>query len=326
MPFVKELYGFALGKGGERRAAIRQASCPHMMSQCDGGGNRDMARWPAEDQPLALLFDRAVGEKGGGFIPCGICSIHVPGSRSGGAGVDWAICPRRLLSFEASEFSASQLPLAKRVLRLGGFQEGDNINVWSEIRLLDRAAGVDYRFDYVLRKEEEPPVIVEIMTSSTSAGNRRKRTDIQSAFANAVLFENGIVPQLGQSPTVNARQVWARMMSQMIVKSEIANHWGGHAIWVVQDSLRDYIKRSTGLNLDALHSDEWDPGEVNLISASIDNPDDIELYSGPIRPRGSDETFWLELPTAPGLPDMNILTDRLATKDTVATLTVKRLD
>ena len=326
MPFVKELYGFALDKGGERRAAIRKAYCPHMMSQCDGGGNRDMARWPAAEQPLTLLFDPAVGEKGGGFIPCGICAIHVPWTRSGGAGVDWAICPRRLLTFEGGEFSASQLPLAKRVLQLGGFQEDDNINVWSEVRLLDRAAGVDYRFDYVLRKKEEPPVIVEVMTSSTSAGNKRKRTDIQSAFANAVLYENDIIPQLGQSPTVNARQVWARMMSQMIVKSEIANHWGGRAIWVVQDSLRDYIKRSTGLNLDALHSDQWDPGEVNLISANINNPDDIELYSGPIRPRDSAETFWLELPTAPGLPDMNILTDRLAIKDAVATLTVMCLD
>ena len=322
MPVVKELYGLALDKGGGKRAAVRQASCPHMMKQCDGGGNRNMARWPAVEQPLASLFDSSVGERGNGFIPCGICSIHVSRARSGGVGVDWAICPRRLLSFEGGEFSDSQRPLAKRVLQLGGFSEGDIVNVWSEVRLLDRMAGVDYRFDYVLRKEEEPPAIIEVMTSSTSAGNRSRRTDIQSAFVDAVLYENDIVPELGQCPTVNARQVWARMMSQMIVKSEIANHWGGRAIWIVQDSLRDYIRRSTGLNLDALHSTDWEPGEVNLISANINEPNDIQLYSGPIRPGDSDETFWLELPTAPGLPNMDILTDRLTIEDAVATLTV----
>ena len=251
MPYVKELYGLDLEEGGAKRTASRQAFCPHMMNLCDGGGNRNMARWPAADQPLASLFDPSVGEEGGGFIPCGICSVRLSGGRDA-TDIDWTVCPRRLLSFESGDFSDSQRPLAMRVLKVAGFQEGDEIRVWSEIRLLDRKLGVDYRMDYVLRKDDSPPVIVEVMTASTSGGNRAKRTDIRSAFADAVLYENGIIPELRQSPGVNARQVWARMLSQMIVKSEIANHWGGRTIWVVQDSLCDYIKRSTGLNLDAL--------------------------------------------------------------------------
>ena len=112
------------------------------------------------------------------------------------------------------------------------------------------------------------------------------------------------------------------MLSQMIVKSEIVNHWGGRTIWVVQDSLRDYIKRSTGLNLDALLADDWKPGEVNLISASITDPEDLELYSGPIYPGDGTETCWLELPTSPGIPPVQRLTDRLTDESAIATLTV----
>ena len=281
-----------------------------------------MARWPAADQPLAPLFDPSVGEMGGGFIPCGVCSVHFPNSGDDDTGTDWAVCPRRLLSFESRHFSDSQRALAKRVLQLAGFHKGDRIRVWSEIRLYDREMGVDYRMDYVLRKDDDPPVIVEVMTASTSGGNRRKRTDIRSAFSDAVLYENGLIPELGQSPGVNARQVWARMLSQMIVKSEIANEWGGCAIWIVQDSLRDYIKRSTGLNLDALLSADWQPNEVNLISANINDPEDIELYAGPIRPEGNAATFWLELPTSPGVPRMESLTERLTDTTVIAELTV----
>ena len=280
-----------------------------------------MARWPAADQPLASLFESSVGELGGGFIPCGVCSVRLS-DRAGATDIDWAVCPRRLLSFESGAFSDSQRPLAQRVLQVAGFQQGDEIRVWSEIRLLDRELGVDYRMDYVLRKGDCPPIIVEVMTASTSGGNRARSTDIRSAFANAVLYEHGVIPELGQSPGVNARQVWARMLSQMIVKSEIVNHWGGRTIWVVQDSLRDYIKRSTGLDLDALLADDWEPGEVNLISASINDPDNMELYSGPIYPGDGSETCWLELPTSPGIPPVERLTDRLTDESVIATLTV----
>ena len=322
MPQVNELYGLPLRESGAKRAASRQAFCPHMMKLCDGGGNRDMARWPANEQPLAPLFDPSVGEQGGGFIPCGVCSVRLTTGRNTDTYVDWAVCPRRLLSFESGAFSDSQHALAERVLQVAGFERGDQIRIWSEIRLLDRSVGVDYRMDYVLRKNDNPPVIVEVMTASTSGGNRRRRTDIQSAFSDAVLYENGLIPELRQSPGVNARQVWARMLSQMIVKSEITNQWGGRTIWVVQDSLCHYIKRSTGLNLDALRSTDWEPGEVNLISASINDPEDIELYSGPIRPGDGTETCWLELPTSPGIPPVEKLTDHLTNESAIALLTV----
>lgn len=136
-----------------------------------------MMRWPAEQQPLAPFFDPEVGSGGGGYIPCGVCSVRT-------SMTNWAVCPRRLLSFDAAQPSEEQLPLRNRVLQLAGFGNGDTVRVWSEITLRD-STGLNYRLDYVLRSGDSPPVIVEVMTASTSGGNKSKRTDMQSAFCDA---------------------------------------------------------------------------------------------------------------------------------------------
>ena len=59
------------------------------------------------------------------------------------------------------------------------------------------------------------------------------------------------------------------MASQIIVKSQTANAWGGSAILVVQDSLMDYIRSNAGLRLDEFRSLNWHPKEVNVVSANI---------------------------------------------------------
>ena len=311
MSVVHELFGTILTTSGANTEQFREAQCPHMATLCDGGGNRDMMRWPASEQPLAPFFDAAVGVRTGGFIPCGVCSVEI-------ADRNWAVCPRRLLSFEASEPSSQQRPLWNRVLQLGGFKAGDTVQVWSEISLRD-SSGLNYRLDYVLRADERPPIIVEVMTASTSGGNRRQRTDMQSAFCDAVLYANGLLSERRLSPGVNARQVWARMASQLVVKSEVANGWGGRAIWVVQDTLMEYIGRQTGLRLDELYSPDWKTGEVNVVAASIDDPSDIQLYSGPIHSQGG-EACWTELLSTPSLPEMESLTSRLTDDRAIATL------
>ena len=312
MSVVYELFGEKLEGSGAHRGHFRYARCPYMGGkQCDGGGNRDMARWPARDQPIAPFFDKSVGAMGNGYIPCGICSVLA--SRS------WAICPRRLLTFDADRPSDEQRELIDRVLLLGGFASGDTVQVWSEITL--RADNLNYRLDYVLSGDNRPPVIVEIMTASTSGGNRANRTDMQSTFCDAVLYAEGNLPERNKSPNVNIRQVWARMASQMIVKSQIANAWGGTTIWVVQDALMDYIRLNTGLRLDALKSPEWKTGEVNVITGNINDPSDICFYSGPIISKHG-EPCWTELLYTPSTPKVGILQEKLKTGNVVAELTV----
>ena len=278
--------------------------------QCDGGGNRDMARWPASDQPLAPFFDQSVGQKDG-YIPCGVCSIF--NTRS------WAVCPRRLLTLDAQKPSPEQRHLLELVLRLAGFNAGAVVRIWSEITVVFNTEDerLNYRLDYVLKAESGPPVIVEIMTASTSGGNKRKRTDIQSAFCDAVLYAEGNVPKRGRSPGVNTRQVWARMASQLVVKSQIANAWGGLTIWVVQDALLDYIRSNTGLRLDDLHSPNWQTGEVNVVSASIDDPESVHLYSGPVTSQHG-EACWAELLNTPIVPSVDILHDKLVDANAIA--------
>lgn len=131
------------------------------------------------------------------------------------------------------------------------------------------------------------PSIIEIMTSSTSGGNKKHRTQIPQAFEDAILGREH------NAPSINYRQVWARMASQLLVKSEVALGWGGIAIWVVQDVLVDYISKSTGLNVRDFVRDKID--QVNLLSYSygnmaalvetgvVDSPV-IELFSGSVAP------------------------------------------
>ena len=128
------------------------------------------------------------------------------------------------------------------------------------------------------------PSVIEIMTSSTSGGNKNRRSTIPMAFEDAMLGK----PHL--APGINYRQVWARMASQLIAKSEIALSWNGKTIWVVQDVLVDYISKTTALNVRqflATHTNE-----VNLLSFSygekykqesgvIELPN-ADLFAGPI--------------------------------------------
>ncbi|MDO8753380.1 MAG: hypothetical protein Q7J80_05760, partial [Anaerolineales bacterium] len=93
-----------------------------------------------------------------------------------------------------------------------------------------------------------------------------------------------------EAPGINYRQVWARMVSQLVVKSEVALRWGGRTIWVVQDTLSDYIKATTGLELDKLRANSL--SEVNMLSFSygerFKNTSGVielhngELFAGPI--------------------------------------------
>jgi hypothetical protein len=94
-------------------------------------------------------------------------------------------------------------------------------------------------------------------------------------------------------PGINYRQVWARMVSQLIVKSQVGMAWKGKTIWLLQDVLANYISQSTALNLERYVSEQ--PNEVNILAFGYGSKADtkthqqqiIELthsifYSGPI--------------------------------------------
>ena len=310
MSIVAELYGQPLDESGMDLDVCRRAWCAFTESVCDGGGNRDMARVRSSDESLGHLFSSSVGRETGGWLPCGVCSVQLA------KGPIWAICPHRLFSFGPHGVSAKHRKLAKQVFRLAGFQPGQPVSVWSEISLKEKGKGgtFSYRLDYVMRglEADAPPIIVEVMTCSTSGGNKAKGTNIQAAFKRSVLFAHTPANEPVRSPGVNKRQVWARMASQLVAKSEAANSWGGRTIWIVQDLLADYIRTQTALPLDDLISPHWKPDEVNMVVADMNGP--LALYAGPIRSQNGDRKCWLEILGAPHLPSLASMTRKLKDK------------
>lgn len=159
------------------------------------------------------------------------------------------------------------------------------IGVWREIAISDKRGNkvFDYRFDFIVNPIAEMtvtefaadwsldprpvarafrrartlfaakrttgfPIIVEVMTASTSGSDDERGTGMKPAFLSAwdAVMTNSPVVQ--DAPGVNIRQVWGRMASQLIAKSEAGEHWGGRTVWLMQDLLLRYIHDTTGLS------------------------------------------------------------------------------
>lgn len=175
-------------------------------------------------------------------IPLGVCSI-VDGDRP------WIVCPIRLF------YTGPIRPtLEHSIYQAWGFQPGDKLALWREVRALARRRSKTFRynFDYVFRKvvdEERPlfqnvPFVVEVMACSTSGGG------ITNAFADALRGRSDV-----RVPSINKRQVLGRMMSQLVAKAEVVHAWGGKTAWVVQDVFWEYVNETTGFNMDEFRDD-----------------------------------------------------------------------
>jgi len=166
---------------------------------------------------------------------------------------------------------------------------------------------------YVEEFPDGQPLVIEVMTSSTSGGNKAKGTTIQNSFRRAILGQEH------EAPGINYRQVWARMVSQLIVKSQIGKAWGGQTIWVLQDALTNYISNTTDLNLRKLISKALK--EVNILSISYADhpPSGIQplkvdnLYAGQI-PSIQGDTDFNKLLQAASLPSKSLLENKLLGK------------
>jgi len=331
MSKIFELYGHRLDRWNpDAERNLRRVWCPFMDAECDGGGNRFQSAIDIRTNPA--LKEKIPGKE---TIQVGICSLLTNAgeqpwivcprrllSLKGGSLSEKQLNIRRQLSgFTELEYGKKYLAWSEVKIKTESTNNDDD------------AKSFDYTFDYILsgvkriRLEEaanaismqssivqrlatnngftlasrdseiwiddfptDPLIIIEIMTSSTSGGNKRNRTQIAMACEDAIL--NG---DNHKAPGINYRQVWARMVSQLIVKSQVGMAWGGKTIWLVQDVLADYISKSTGLLLSQYLSDCMD--EVNILAFGygdkINAEDDsiIELtnsslYAGPITRSG----------------------------------------
>lgn len=333
MSKIYELLGYpAEDNSPSVQESRKKAFCPFISGMCDGGGNRYMSDINLQDhQDLKKMFP------GMSRVPSGVCSIQVSENmepwiicprrllymgEKANTNILRGETQKKLLEKCGFPKGAEVGIWAEAKVKYTNGNEDED------------AAVFDYTFDYVLMPlgrikqaqavaesglewnilqknlresghtfaqrdgefyiEDFPvgsPVIVEVMTSSTSGGNKKKRSCIPQAFEDCMLGK----PHL--APGINYRQVWARMASQLIVKSQAAMAWKGKTIWVLQDLLADYISSSTALDLHKFIAEHTD--EVNILAFSygdnfkhtpqsqIVSLDKVVLYSGPIRPNDS---------------------------------------
>jgi hypothetical protein len=309
MPQIFELFGFPLIDDTQAaRSGRANAFCPFMGRVCDGGGNRysshlHLARLPEvlalypgrETLPAGVCSIRLVAD-GEPWIVCPRRLMALNRNRQDGDTHQGDSESRilRLLRYPAGTtlgvWSEVKLMYKQQVRTPAGNRQKKFDYTFDYVLMpLGRvtqeqavhASGIDWgllsrhlrdsgftiaqreRTTYIEDFPTGIPSIIEIMTSSTSGGNKAKRTTI----ANAV--EDALRGNEHKAPGINYRQVWARMVSQLIVKSEVALNWGGRTIWLVQDVLVDYICASTALDVRQFLAEGLD--EVNVLSLTYGN-------------------------------------------------------
>ncbi len=362
MSKIFELFGYPVNDQSPEAIETRKnAQCPFMGADCDGGGNRHLSNINLEQNAeLAAFFE------GRSSVPSGVCSLQLQTNSS-----PWIVCPRRLFFLAKSGVGqrTHQRFSEQLLLRHSRYPSSTRLGVWAELRITYRKdqKSFQYTFDYIMmpiasmdqhqieqitgddwantRRLVEAsgysmarrnglefvdnfpngaPVIVEVMTSSTSGGNKTKRTTIPMAFEDAILGK----PHDG--PGINYRQVWARMVSQLIVKSEVGLAWGGKTIWVLQDLLVNYISASTALDVRQFLASNTD--EVNILSFSYGNsykqPDGMielgqgDLFAGPIASGEDQKPSFQDMIRAPVAPPKSVLLKALLNRSPTGPITV----
>ena len=324
MSKIFELFGYRLSSWNDQAAANRaRAWCPFMDAACDGGGNRQQsAVYLREHADLRPYFPNM--EK----VQAGVCSLQMNEDdqpwivcprrllslRHGEVSNYQTQVKNQLIQYAGLEPKQKYRVWSEVKMKVETTTAQDEEKFFDytfdyilagsrRIRLAEVAAMIDesehktqaiaQKNGYAVTTREDiwiedfpgnPIVIIEIMTSSTSGGNKNNRTQISMAFEDAVKH-----PQQHNGPGINYRQVWARMVSQLIVKSQVGLAWGGKTFWLVQDVLADYISSSTALDLESYVGDHAD--EVNILAfgygdlhtnTQILQLPDITFYAGPI--------------------------------------------
>ncbi len=360
MPKIFEIFGYPITDKSVQATTCRRAgACPFMGADCDGGGNRCLSHiHPKPGSELYKFFD------GKTEVPSGVCSIQIQSNPWIVCPRRLLVMGRENVKKVSYQDAVHQLLIQKakypKGTTLGVWSE---VKVKTTQKVGGVSKSFDYTFDYIIaplkrtskstiEKETKllwskiepsiikngytisiingeqfvedfpcgPPTIIEIMTSSTSGGNKTKRTTIPNAFEDAILNKEH------QAPGINYRQVWARMASQLIVKSEVGIRWGGSTIWVLQDTLIDYISNSTALDIRKFLAQNIN--EVNIMSFSYGGKtnslkgviqlEEGKLYSGPIKPTSErKEDSFQDIIRTPYTPPVEILWKHLVDRKRV---------
>jgi hypothetical protein len=334
MSKIFELYGYRLACWNEAAENnLKRVWCPFMDGECDGGGNRYLSAINIKSN--AKLRAKI---KGKDVIQAGVCALQIHENEQPWIVCPRRLLSLKNGNLsEYQSHIRKNLSVYSELDKTKTYKAWPEVKIKMEVSTDDdEMKSFDYTFDYVISATErkkiadiaslfsfppeiikktaekngytvayrnaeywvddfpaDPLVIIEVMTSSTSGGDKRKRTQIAMACEDAIL--NGMEHN---APGINYRQVWARMVSQLIVKSQVALAWNGKTIWLVQDVLADYISKSTALALPEYLSEKLD--EVNILAVSYGDAikgktagvielKETQLFSGAISSSGHAE-------------------------------------
>lgn len=91
-----------------------------------------------------------------------------------------------------------------------------------------------------------------------------------------------------------------------------AHHLGGAG------RVGQVIDQQTALSLGELKSEDWAPGEVNMVVSDLGEK--YELYSGPIRPTTNSISCWMDILGAAHIPKLESIEKKLNEKAPIASL------
>ncbi len=335
MSKIFELYGYRLDRWNAEASANREkAWCPFMDAECDGGGNRYLSALDISKNPKLKKF--FPGKK---LVQAGVCSLRLKDSEQPWIVCPRRLLSLKGQQANYQAHVREQLVKHSNLKKGKLYRAWSEVKMKVETTNDDdEAKSFDYTFDYVIagsnRKKlsevavligkgiratqkiaedkkytlafrngefwiddfpSDPIVIVEVMTSSTSGGDKKKRTQIAMACEDAV-----VSPEIHNGPGINYRQVWARMVSQLIVKSQVSLAWNGKTFWLIQDLLAQYISSTTALDLSKYIAQSSD--EVNILAFGYGEVDteqaapiielrDSTFYAGPITENTDNSAF-----------------------------------
>lgn len=277
MARIAELFGCRVDQAPleEFQENLLNHHCPFTNKVCDVSANRGDRAYFDRDAPVITAEDRAFYSQNftSDRIPLGICSVSTK-RRYETLSRPWIICPKRMMELRADP--PVILPEVKALIPI---LPGADVRCWWEFKFASNDESEDneiagrffeFTFDYILMEVDRsdgaahpkligPPYILEIMTSSTRGGGLTEHmADILALREQRPL--RGYV----KSPyTPNYRQVFGRMASQLFAKSEVAESWGGKAIWILQDVLLEYIEQTTAFRPEPFVGNN--EGNVNIV-------------------------------------------------------------
>ncbi|HRX00459.1 MAG TPA: hypothetical protein P5280_13265, partial [Cyclobacteriaceae bacterium] len=145
MSKIFELFGYPIDDQSPEAIETRKnAQCPFMGADCDGGGNRHLSNVDLKQKvELATFFE------GRSSVPSGVCSLQLQTSAS-----PWIVCPRRLffLAKSGTGQRVNQRFSERLLLEHSGYSSGTRLGIWSELRITYRKnkKSFQYTFDYIL--------------------------------------------------------------------------------------------------------------------------------------------------------------------------------